>query len=253
MGCALWRGVRLKDVLAAAGIRPNSAYIKLHGLERPVFPETPAFVRKLDYEEFNRDNVIIAYEMNGEELPLLNGYPLVLVVPGYFADNWVKMIERIDVLDHEEEIFYTDKAYRIPANSSESVPPGYPMPAETKPLKALKIKSVIGGPAENAIFHPGDKVKMSGVAFDDGHGVKAVFVSVDAGVNWVSAELDRDLGNYAFRRWNYSFTPTKKGAYTLMSRAVSNSGAIQPLPQDIGWNPAGYQWNAVDRLDIKVV
>ena len=253
MGCALWKGVRLRDVLAAAKIKPKSEFLKLNGLERPILPGTPPFMRKLDKEEFNREDVIIAYQMNGEDLPLLNGYPLVLIVPGYFADNWVKMLERIDVLDKDEPVFYTDKAYRLPANPFGSVAPGDPMPKDTRALKALKIKSVIATPSENAVIHRGDQVKMAGIAFDAGYGIKEVLVSIDHGKSWTSATLDKELGLYAFRRWSYTFTPSKSGILTLMSRAINRLGETQPIPANMEWNPSGYAWNAADHLTINVL
>ena len=253
MGCALWRGARLKDVLAAAKIRPNSTFIKLNGLERPVLPGTPPFERKIDREEFNRDDVIIAYQMNGEDLPLLNGYPLTLIVPGYFADNWVKMIERIEVLEKDQPVFYTDKAYRLPDNESGSIPEGEPMPAATRPLKVLKIKSVIATPSEHASVHLGKTLQVTGVAFDQGKGIKAVDISIDQGKTWKPAALDIELGPYAFRRWSYQLTPTTSGKITIMSRATNRIGETQPMPAQMGWNPSGYQWNAVDSLTLNVL
>jgi sulfoxide reductase catalytic subunit YedY len=184
----------------------------------------------------------------------LNGFPLVLVVPGYFADNWVKMIERIHVMEKDEPVFYTDHAYRLPAiNPFDSVLPGDPMPEQTRPLKKLKIKSVIAAPAENSKFSKSDRVTMRGVAFDGGFGIKEVLVSVDGGETWTTATLGEDLGRYAFRSWTYTFKPNKAGHVTLMSRAINRLGETQPLPQNIEWNPAGYQWNAADTLVIQVV
>ena len=254
MGCARWKGVRLKDVLDVAKVRANSEFIKLNGLERPVLQGTPAFERKLDREEFNRDDVILAYEMNGAEIPFLNGYPLVLVVPGYFADNWVKMIERIEVLEKDEPVFYTDKAYRLPAtNPFDSVPPGDPMPEQTRPLKKLKIKSVIASPPDGTSVQKARDLVMEGVAFDGGFGIKEILVSVDGGQTWTHATLGEDLGRYAFRTWRYTFKPDKTGTLTLMSRAVNRLGETQPLPQHIEWNPSGYQWNAADSVTVHVI
>ena len=253
MGCALWKGARLKDILAAAKIRPNSEFIKLNGLERPVLPGTPPFERKIDHEEFNRDDVIIAYQMNGEDLPLLNGYPLTLIVPGYFADNWVKMIEHIEVLEKDQPVFYTDKAYRLPDNESGSVPEGEPMPAATRPLKVLKVKSVIATPEDNSKVHQGISLQVTGVAFDQGNGIKGVEISIDGGKTWKPAVLESELGAYAFRRWTYNLTPSKNGKLTIMSRATNRIGETQPMPAQMGWNPSGYQWNAIDSLTLNVI
>lgn len=253
MGCARWKGARLKEILTKAKLRPGSQFVKVNGLERPVLPDTPAFIRKLDMDECLREDVIVAYEMNGAPIPLLNGYPAVLIVPGYFADHWVKMIETIEVLEKDEPIFYTDKAYRLPANSSGTVPPGEPLPPETRALKTLKIKSVIATPHENATIRIGSEVTMEGVAFDGGAGIKEVLVSIDGGANWTSAKLDSELGKYAFRRWSFAFEPQKTGTFQLMSRAISRTNETQPLPQNMGWNPGGYQWNAVDSLTIHVL
>lgn len=254
MGCAHWKGARLKDVLAVAKMRENSKFVKVNGLERPVMPATPSFIRKLDMDECLRDDVIIAYEMNGASIPFLNGYPAVLIVPGYFADNWVKMIERIEVLENDEPVFYTDKAYRMPdTNPFGAVPPGGTMPEKTRPVKALKIKSVIAAPSADAVVHKGSRVEMTGVAFDSGLGIKEVLVSVDGGATWVSAHLDKSLGKYAFRKWTYAFIATRKGPLTLLSRAINRLGETQPLAQNMDWNPGGYQWNAVDSVVIQIV
>jgi len=252
MGCAHWKGARLKDVLAEAKIRSNSQFIKVNGLERPVMPGTPPFQRKLDMEECGRDDVIIAYEMNGTDLPYLNGYPAVLVVPGYFADNWVKMLETIVVTEKDEPVFYTDKAYRLPNNELGSVPVGADMPEDTRPLKRLRIKSVIAEPEQDSHVKKGDQITITGVAFDSGLGIQEVLVSIDGGTNWTSAQLDKELGKYAFRKWTYHFNAIRSGEMTLMSRAVNRLGETQPLPENHEWNPAGYQWNAADRVTIHV-
>ncbi|MDF9392190.1 MULTISPECIES: molybdopterin-dependent oxidoreductase [Methylococcus] len=254
MGCALWKGARLKDVLQYARIKANSQFIAVNGLERPTLPTTPPFVRKLDIDESMRDDVIIAYAMNGSDIPLLNGYPVVLVVPGYFADNWVKMLERIVVLDKDEPVFYTDKAYRMPdTNPFGAVEPGGEMPQKTRPVKALKIKSVIAKPSPNAEFRRGAHIEMTGVAFDSGMDIRDVLVSVDGGLTWTSSHLDRDLGRYAFRKWNYRFISKKRGPCTLMCRAINRLGETQPLARDMGWNPSGYQWNAADSVTIQII
>lgn len=252
MGCAHWKGARLRDVLAAAHMRSNSQFIKVNGLERPVMSGTPAFQRKLDMEECGRDDVIIAYEMNGTDLPYLNGYPVVLVVPGYFADNWVKMLENIVVLDKDEPVFYTDKAYRIPNNELGSVPAGADMPQDTRPLKRLKIKSVIATPDDGSTVEKGDLITVSGVAFDSGLGIQEVLVSIDGGSTWNSAQLDKELGKYAFRKWFYRFTAVQSGKMILLCRAINRLGETQPLPEHHEWNPAGYQWNAADRITVHV-
>jgi DMSO/TMAO reductase YedYZ molybdopterin-dependent catalytic subunit len=121
MGNALWKGVRLKDILDRAGLRSDAKQVQFNGLERPVLPATPDFKKSLDVDVARGEDVIVAYEMNGKPLPLLNGYPVRLVVPGWYSTYWVKMLSDITVLDHTDDQFWMKTAYRIPDTPKHSV------------------------------------------------------------------------------------------------------------------------------------
>src|SRR5262249_60714965 len=118
MGNAEWVGCRLKDVLAAAGMRQGAVDVTFDGLDKPAFPSVPDFVKSLAVSRVVDDpNVIVAYQMNGAPLPMLNGFPARLVVPGWYATYWVKNLSEITVVDKPFEQFWMKPAYRIPDNA----------------------------------------------------------------------------------------------------------------------------------------
>jgi len=252
MGCATWKGVRLRDILDHAGLKKDAKWIGFNGSEKAAYYETPEFIRELELTELD-DNVILAYEMNGEDLPYLNGYPLRLVLPGYYSDSWVKMLSNITVTNKYKKLFFMDIAYRVPDNETESETPEKKFP-KTKPIKKMNVKSIIGYP-EN-----GDKLSLKshtvvrGVAFDDGHGIKEVLVSTDAGKTWEKALLDDGkLGRYAYRAFRFSFKPNTLGKVTIMAKAINKIGEEQPLSKDILWNHGGYKYNGIDEVTVEVI
>jgi sulfoxide reductase catalytic subunit YedY len=253
MGCAVWKGVRLKDILTRAGVKESAKYIGLNGLEKPAMDETPDFFREMELHEALEEQIIVAYAMNGEDLPYLNGFPLRLVIPGHFSDSWVKMLSNIMVMEEYRKSFFMDVAYTVPDNDCECVVSGSDFEYKRKPIAAMKVKSVIGYPAENATIKKGSKIKISGVAFDQGKGIKEVMVSLDGGKSWSAAKLGQDIGKYAFRMWNYEWDAKANGEYSIMARAINHIGNIQPMADEIGWNAGGYQYNGVDVVNVKIV
>jgi DMSO/TMAO reductase YedYZ molybdopterin-dependent catalytic subunit len=253
MGCAVWRGVRLKDLLNAAGLKQSSAWVGLNGLEKPAVDATPKFFREMAVDEALHENIIVAYEMNGEDLPYLNGFPLRLVIPGHFSDSWVKMLSEITVMDKYRNSFFMDVAYTVPNNDCECITPGSDLEYKRKPIAVMKVKSVIGYPTPNTTIKKGSKVQIQGVAFDEGYGIKEVMISLDNGKTWGSTKLEKEVGKYAFRKWVYEWEPKTKGEHTIMVRAINKIGKIQPLADEIGWNAGGYQYNAVDSVNVKIV
>ena len=254
MGCALWRGVKLKDLLHYAGLKGTASWVGVNGLEKPALAElTPKFFREMHIDEALQDNIIVAYSMNGEDLPYLNGFPLRLVIPGHFSDSWVKMLSEITVMDNYRSSFFMDVAYTVPNNDCECVIPGSDVEYKRKPIAAMKIKSVIGYPTPNTVIKKGSRVLIQGVAFDEGYGVKEVMISLDSGKSWMATKLEKDSGKYAFRKWVFEWPAFAKGDFTIMVRAISKIGKIQPLADEIGWNAGGYQYNAVDSVNVKIV
>jgi sulfoxide reductase catalytic subunit YedY len=250
MGCAKWKGVRLSDILARAGVKKEGKYIGFNGEDKAAYYETPNFVRELELHELN-DHVILAYEMNDEDLPYLNGYPLRLIIPGYYSDSWVKMISNITVTDEYRSLFFMDVAYRVPDNETESETPEDRF-KPTKPISNMNVKSVIGYPENGDKVYHNSHVVVRGVAWDDGHGIKAVKVSVDDGKTWEDA-LIKKAGRYAYQAFRYAFKPTQYGKVKIMAKAIDNLGNEQPLAKNVLWNHGGYKYNGIDEVTVEVI
>jgi len=251
MGCAKWKGVRLRDILNKAGLKKGAHWLGFNGLEKAAYYKTPNFVRELELDEID-DHVIIAYEMNGEDLPYLNGFPLRLVIPGYYSDSWVKMLSDITVTDKYKSLFFMDKAYRVPDNKTESETPEHKFKT-TKPITHVNVKSVIGYPENDMKVYHNSHIVVRGVAFDDGTGIKKVLISTDGGKTWDEALLKQDNGRYAYTEFRYTFKPTKYGKLTFMAKAINNLDEEQPFAKEIGWNRGGYKYNGIDEVTVKVV
>jgi sulfite dehydrogenase (cytochrome) subunit A len=249
MGNAEWVGARLRDVLAAAGVRQGAVQVTFEGLDRPAFPTVPQFVKSLDLARAIEDpDVIVAYQMNGADLPMLNGFPARLVVPGWYATYWVKNLAEIQVIDHVFEKFWMKPAYRIPDNACGCVEPGKP-PVRTVPITRMTVRSFIAAPESGARIGAGRAATLKGIAFDSGYGIREVQISDDGGVSWHRAQLGQDLGRYSFREWTTAWTPPRAGAYRLMVRAVNGIGESQgyePL-----WNPSGYLRNVIEVIEVQ--
>ncbi len=251
MGCAKWKGVRLKDVLDYAGLKENAHWIEFNGLDKAAYYKTPNFVREIELSELD-ENVIIAYEMNGEDLPYLNGFPVRLVMPGYYSDNWVKMLSNITVSDKYKSLFFMDVAYRVPDNKCECETP-QKRAKKTKPITHMNVKSIIGYPVNGQKVYHNSHVVVRGVAFDSGYGIRKVEISLDGGKTWEEANLKQDNGRYAYRAFYYPFKPTQYGKIKIMARATNNLGETQPFAHEIGWNHGGYKYNGIDEVTVEVV
>jgi sulfite dehydrogenase len=191
--------------------------------------------------------VMLAYEMNGEDLPWLNGYPLRLVVPGHYGTYWVKHLSEINVLDEVFKGYWMSTVYRIPDNSCACVEPGT-TPGKTVPITRFNVRSFITSLADGAQLKSGQTVPVKGIAFDGGHGIRQVLFSEDDGRNWREAELGKDLGKYSFREWTIPFTPKRVGAFVLRVKAANRIGQSQPM--EPLWNPAGYMRNVVETIRV---
>ena len=252
MGCAHWKGVRLKDVLKKAGLKKGAEWIGFNGLEKAVYNETANFVRELALEELH-DEVILAYEMNGEDLPYLNGYPLRLILPGIYSDSWIKMISNITVTKERQKLHFMDHAYRIPDNDCECETPES-LAQKTKPIEEMNINSLIGYPVTGTKVKRDADLVVRGVAFDGGHGIKRVQISVDGGKLWNEAKLDDGTqGKYAYRAFSYTFKPVQSGKVSILCKASNKKGEEQPFSQDIQWNHGGYKYNGIDEVTVEVV
>jgi DMSO/TMAO reductase YedYZ molybdopterin-dependent catalytic subunit len=247
MGNALWTGVRLRDILDRAGVKAGAKQVQFDGLDGGVFPGTPDFKKSLDLEMARGDDIIVAYAMNGEPLPVLNGYPVRLIVPGWFATYWVKMLSAITVLDTTDDNFWMKTAYRIPDTPNNDVVPGatgFP----TIPINRLRVRSFVTNVADGGKLPPGSR-DLRGIAFDGGSGIRRVEVSFDSGATWRDASLERDYGRYSFRRWNARLE-VPPGSYVVAVRATANDGSTQRATA--GWNPSGYMRNAIETYQVGV-
>jgi DMSO/TMAO reductase YedYZ molybdopterin-dependent catalytic subunit len=185
---------------------------------------------------------MIAYAMNGEQLPLLNGFPLRLVVPGWYATYWVKMLNDIEVLDRPDENFWTTKAYLIPDTPGATMKPGE-TGIKMVPINRMVPRSFVTNLASGARVPAGAPMEVRGLAFGGATGVKNVDVSLDRGATWHNTSLGEDAGKYSFRRWQASITPSR-GEQTIMVRCTNSDGEVQPLQAN--WNPSGFMRNAIE-------
>jgi len=246
MGNARWKGVPLKTILDKAGVQRAARQVTFNGLDGPVTDKTPDFIKALDIDHARDGDVMLAYSMNGTDLPVLNGFPLRLIVPGYYGTYWVKHLNEITVIDNVFDGFWMKTAYRIPDNDCNCVEPGA-APKATIPINRVKVRSFITNVADGAKLKAGTQSTLKGIAFDGGKGIKAVAISTDGGNTWAQAKLGADLGKYSFREWQMPVR-LAVGEYDLKVRATSNGGEVQPM--EPLWNPAGYLRNVVETVRV---
>lgn len=247
MGNARWKGVRLADILKQAGVAAGAKQVSFQGLDRPPLDTTPVFAKSLDIDHALDGEVMVAYEMNGEDLPMLNGFPVRLVVPGYFGTYWVKHLHKITVLDHDFDSFWMNTAYRIPDNTCACVEPGAPA-SKTRPIGRYDVRSFITSLTDGGTVSAGKTLVVRGIAFDGGYGIDEVRFSADGGQTWREAVLGKDYGKYSFREWTCEFTPQTTGSYELKCCATNRIGQSQPLSPL--WNPSGYMRNVVETIRL---
>jgi DMSO/TMAO reductase YedYZ molybdopterin-dependent catalytic subunit len=245
MGNARWKGVPLKTVLEKAGVQAGAKQVVFGGLDGPVSDKTPDFAKALDLDHARDGEVMLAYAMNGTDLPMLNGFPVRLVVPGYYGTYWVKHLNDITIIDSVYDNFWMKTAYRIPDNDCNCVEPGTP-PKATVPINRFTVRSFITNVQDGAKVKAGE-TRLKGIAFDGGKGIKEVAVSTDGGKTWLPTKLGKNLGNYSVREWHATVKLTA-GAHELKVRATSNDGKTQPM--QALWNPAGYLRNVVETVRV---
>ncbi len=250
MGNARWKGVRLKDVLDMAGVGNGAVQVTFNGMDQGAKPSVPDFVKALDIDFARNSDALLAYEMNGADLPVLNGYPVRLVVPGYTGTYWVKHLTEINVIDTVFDGFYMGVAYREPDNDCACVPPGT-APAATRPVTKPRIRSFITNLIEGANVAIGTAVTVRGFAFDGGTGIAKVEFSNDGGATWKDAVLGEDLGKYAARAWSTQFTAGAAGPLALKVKATAVSGETQPVEQF--WQPTGYGYNPIETVNVTAI
>ena len=247
MGNARWRGVRLKEVLEKCGVAAGAKQVTFNGLDQAIVAQTPDFIKALEIDHALDGEVLLAWGMNGEDLPLLNGFPLRLVVPGYYGTYWIKHLHEITVLDEVFKGFWMSTGYRIPDNDCGFIPAGT-TPGKTIPIGRFNVRSFITSLADGDQLKVGQERLVKGIAFDGGHGIQQVLFSEDAGQTWREAQLGKDLGKYSFREWSLACTPRQAGKLALKVKATNRVGQSQPL--EPLWNPAGYLRNVVETVKV---
>ena len=249
MGNALWRGVRLKDVLDRAGVGAGAVQVRFKGLDTGVLPQTPDFMKSLAVDHARDGEVMIAYEMNGEPLPLLNGFPLRLVVPGRYATYWVKMLEDIEVLDKPDDNYWTSKAYLIPDTPGANVTPEQ-KGVKMVPINRMVPRSFFTSLTDGAAVGRGQTLNVRGIAFGGDTGVAKVLVSADQGRRWQEALLGANYGKYSFRQWEFPLRFATAGRQRLMVKTVNAAGVTQPDRPN--WNGGGFMRNVIESIAVEV-
>jgi DMSO/TMAO reductase YedYZ molybdopterin-dependent catalytic subunit len=247
MGCPRWGGVRLADVLRAAGLKPGAAHVGGHGGDPGMVPTAAPVIRSIPLSKAMEENTLIAWAMNDEPLPWVHGYPLRLVVPGWVGSASTKWLHTIMVLDAPFKGTYMDSSYRVPRHPVE---PGQKMPPDAVSAEAWPVKSIITSPAPNARFKGGETLVVRGRAWVGEGAVEKVEISSDEGRSWQSAQLGRAGDKYAWRAFSYELKPRQPGYLTILARAWDERGNAQPaLP---AWNPLGYFWNGWHRVGVVI-
>jgi len=246
MGNALWTGVRLKDVLDRAGVKAGAVQVRFNGLDDPVVPDGPDFKKSLDIDHARDGEVMIAYAMNGEQLPLLNGFPLRLIVPGWYSTYWVKMLNDIEVLDQKDDNYWMAVAYTIPDTPHASITPGQ-TGVKLVPINKMVPRSFFTNVADGATQPPGT-VPLRGIAFGGASGVDKVELSIDGGKTWQPTALGKDHGKYSFRQWQANVLLADRGSHSFMVRCTNRAGDVQPDAPN--WNPGGFMRNVIETVQV---
>jgi sulfite dehydrogenase len=250
MGCARWKGPRLKDLLDKVGLKKEAIEIVLNGAESGVTDKTPDFIKSIPVWKAMEDTTLVAYEMNGAPLPHLNGFPARVIVPGWTGTYWMKHIISISAATKPESNFWMNPAYRIPLGK-------FPLVARftsqdtavNTPITEMVVNSLITDPIDGATVGS-TPVKIGGIAWDGGYGIRTVEISSDGGATWVEAKLGEDLGRFAFRTFSYQLSPKARGKQTVMARATNKIGQTQTA--ELIHNPAGYHHNVIQSITFNV-
>ncbi len=247
MGQATFTGVRLKDVLAKAGIEKEALHVRVQGADAPPKTTVPAFVRSIPIERALDPSTVVAYRMNGEDLTHAHGAPMRLVVPGWAGDHWVKWLISLRVQKEEADGFFMKTAYRMP---TEKVEPGAAVPPEKMaPASTFPVKSIIARPEARA-KRPLGPQEVVGLAFSGDAPIASVEVSIDGGKTFAPAKLEGEPGVGRAQVFRFSFDAKAPGVVEAIVRAKDKKGNAQP--ETPAWNPSGYFWNGWHRVSWEV-
>ncbi len=249
VACSEWTGVRLKDVLEKAGVQKSVVYTAHYGADAHLSGKQGKLPisRGLPIDKAMTDNILIAFEMNGEPLHPHNGAPLRLVVPGWpgsCSQKWLKRIQLRDVVHDGPKM--TGTAYRIP---NRPVAPGTKVDKKDFVIiERMPVKSLITYPANNAASDLETEVR--GHAWSGDRTVKQLEISIDFGATWQTAELDSPVNDGAWQNWRAKVKFPQPGYFEVWARATDSGGVMQPFA--INWNPKGYLNNTMHRVGLNV-
>lgn len=247
MGCPKWTGVRLGDVLKAAGLKPGAAYVAGQGGDFGAVATAAPVIRSIPMAKARDENTLVAWGINGAPLPKVHGYPLRLVVPGWVGSASTKWLHTLTVLNAPFKGTYMTGSYIVPKFPIE---PGQKMPPDVVTAEAWPVKSMITAPAANTRFKGSNPITVRGRAWVGEGRVDRVEISTDEGRTWHRAQLARAGDKYAWRTFTYEFTPRRPGYVTFLARAWDDRGNAQPAVPS--WNPLGYFWNGWHRVGVLV-
>jgi DMSO/TMAO reductase YedYZ molybdopterin-dependent catalytic subunit len=238
---AIWTGTPLKEILNLVNVKNNVSEILFKGADvgvtDPNKPNEP-YLRSLSLEMANHPDTILAYEMNGEELPIEHGYPLRLIVPGWYGMASVKWISEITAIEKLFSGYFQGKKYVLKYKDGTE-----------KPLEKIHVKSLVTYPLANTTFEQND-VAIEGIAWSGYSGIKKVEISVDGGIHWNNASLIGPSEKYSWHQWHYKWINPDKGNHSIISRAIDGDGNIQPI--ESVWNELGYAVNGCKPVSIVI-
>jgi DMSO/TMAO reductase YedYZ molybdopterin-dependent catalytic subunit len=250
--CASWTGVRLKDVLEDTGIKSNAVYIGFHAIDQHLSkdPNKEAISRGCPMAKALQDETLLAFKMNGKDIPLIHGYPLRLVAGGWPASVSGKWVNRISIRNKVHDgAKMNGTAYRVPC---EPVAPGEKVKDEDMCIiESMPVKSLITYPKSGAMIKKGQKLDIRGHAWAGELEVAKVDYSIDFGATWKSCNLESPANRLAWQHFSATVEFPQKGYYEVWAKATDTQGAAQPMVLP-GWNPKGYLNNACHRIAIKV-
>jgi DMSO/TMAO reductase YedYZ molybdopterin-dependent catalytic subunit len=252
VGCAAWTGVRLRDVLSDVGLKSDAVYIGYYGRDAHISGDAgkAPISRGVPLAKAMQEESLIAWAMNGKDLPWLNGYPLRLVFGGWVASASGKWLHRIAVRNKEHDgEKMLGQSYRMPCHP---VAPGATVPdGDMCVIESMPVKSLITYPKTGAMIKVGQNLQIRGHAWAGDLEVKEVHFSIDYGMTWHRCELDRPANRLAWQHFRAKVQFPGKGYYEVWARAVDADGLSQPMLLP-GWNPNGYLNNACHRIAVKV-
>ena len=253
VGCPEWTGVRLRDVLDVAGVKNDAVYIGYYGADVHLSgdPGKATISRGVPMHKALEDETLIAWAMNGEDIPLQNGYPLRLVCSGWPASVSGKWLNRIVVRNKVHDgPKMTGTSYRVPC---ESVAPGTVVPDEEMCIiESMPVKSLVTYPKSGLEQAVGESLAVRGHAWAGDLSVSEMFVSIDFGATWQAAALEAPANRFAWQHWHTEIEFPETGYYEIWARATDSAGRSQPMVLP-GWNPKGYLNNACHRIAVQVV